>query len=164
MLNQQKERKDNAEAGKWEIVCYQRTINCSQSKSKWWSSSFIYLDFQLPNQRNVVLVVLKENCTFCFHYCPLDLKGFHWIGFIAYYRTSEKKTSCRQLPVSVSMVSKQEQDYRALLSSLKFCVCYYLVGPSSKAEISNSSEFTAFGYLTLWLQLALIFKPTDKKG
>jgi len=132
---------------KKEIVCYQRTINCSQSKSKWWSSSFIYLDPQLSNQRNVVLVVLKENCTFCFSYCPLDLKGFHWIGFIAHYCTLEKKTSRRQLPVSASMVSKQEQDYRAPLRTMKYCDCYYLVGPSSKAKNSSYSKFNAFGNL-----------------
>lgn len=101
------------EPDKKEIVCYQRAINCSQSKRKWWSSSFIYLDIRLLNQRNVVLVVLKENGTFCFSYCPLDLKGFHLIAFIAHYCTLEKKKNSRRFPTSAYMVSKQEKNYRA---------------------------------------------------
>lgn len=98
VLNQQKERKGNARAGKKEIVCYQRTINCSQSKSKWWSSSFIYSGVQLSNQRNVVLAGLKENCTFCFGDCPLDLEGFHWISFTAHCCTLERQKEQQAAP------------------------------------------------------------------
>lgn len=107
------------EPDKKEIVCYQRAINCSQSKRKWWSSSFIYLDIRLLNQRNVVLVVLKENCTFCFSYCPLDLKGFHLIAFIAHYCTLEKTKNSRgsqhQLIWSVNRKRITEQQFSDVL-------------------------------------------------